>query len=288
MPCYSPIAAHYYFESEYTGTWQLDWFNKEKNIELPCGRCIGCRLDRSKEWALRCSHEAQMHEHNCFITLTYDDYHLPEDDSLVKIHFQKFIRSLRKKTKKKIRYYMCGEYGTENNRPHYHAILFGYKFPDTHFERTRKGYQIYSSSLLERTWEHGISEIGSVTFKSAAYVARYLLKKQTDEKGKETYGKRLPEYSQMSVRPGIGKTWYEKYSATDLFPQDFAVTPDGRQMPVPKYYRKLLERADPDLHEKLRSLRIEKAINNPDNTPERLAVREIVQTEKLTRLKRQM
>lgn len=287
MPCYRPLTAYH----STGGTIIFDVnksFGRKHKIELPCNKCIGCRLEKAKEWALRCNHEASLNDdgrNNSFITLTYDDGHLPPDGNLRKIDFQKFIRSLRKRTKQKIRYFMCGEYGTENHRPHYHAILFGYQFPDIQLVNIRNQNRVYTSKFLSAVWHHGSSEIGSVTFKSAGYVARYILKKQkgTSEELFNRYviinpntgemKSRHLEYTAMSLKPGIGQKWYEK-NKSDLFPHDYAVLPDGRQTPVPTYYRRLLREDDPTLWEQLRIQRIEKAQTNPNSTPERLAVRE--------------
>lgn len=296
MPCYRPLKA-------YAAPGGIS-FDKKKSfgipIELPCGRCLGCRLEKSKEWALRCVHEAHMHKINIFITLTYDDEHLPKGSTLVKSHFQKFIRSLRKKSKKKIRYYMCGEYGSseKTTRPHYHAILFGYEFDDARLDTIRDGYNIYQSKILTSTWAKGLCEIGSVTFQSAAYCARYIVKKQKWESGRDSYaiidhstgeitGSRVPEYTAMSLKPGIGKSFYEKYK-TDMFPHDYCVTPDGIRMCVPAYYRNLLKTDDPKLHRDLLKKRVQRARQNKDNTPDRLAVREICHTIKNNRLTRQL
>ena len=300
MPCYKPLKVRQYVSGK-TLKFVQDFHSKTPNAELPCGRCIGCRLEKAKSWAIRCVHESQMHENNVFLTLTYSDENLPAHASLKKSDFQKFIRALRKKTKQKIRYYMCGEYGepTEKNnfvaRPHYHALLFGYEFLDARFVNIRNGNRVYLSETLDKIWGHGTCEIGTVTFQSAGYVARYILKKQNGEPAKihyavidehgEIIAHRIPEYTNMSLRPGIGKKWYEKYKS-DIFPADICITPDGRTMPVPTYYRNLLEKEDAKLYEELRKLRVEKAQDNPDNTPERLSVREFVQNDKLTRLKR--
>jgi len=310
MPCYKPLKAYYgpggpkFKISESFGT--------KHPIELPCGRCIGCRLEKAKEWALRCTHEAQMHHSNLFVTLTYTTEKLPENNSLNNEHFQKFIRALRKGLKRQdkenpIRYYMCGEYGNiccdhggwidepvqdkpqctvcRTGRPHYHAILFNLELPDKYLWRTSNGNRIYRSPTLEKYWTHGNSEIGCVSFQSAGYVARYCLKKQNGEYAKLAYGiidtdtgeitDQLikPPYTTMSLRPGIGNKWYEKYK-NDLWPHDYAITPDGRQTPVPTYYRTLLERENPKLAEQLRKARVEKARLNPDNSDERLATRE--------------
>ncbi len=286
MPCYKPLKA-------YHGPNGIT-FNRKKSfgthIELPCGRCIGCRLEKAKEWAIRCVHESQMHEDNIFLTLTYDDEHLPPSGELQHQDFQKFIRALRQKTKKKIRYYMCGEYGSPEKtyRPHYHAILFGYEFPDAEYATTRNENKVYKSELLTELWTHGFAEIGTVTFQSAGYVARYILKKAKANLNPFLESENFkPEYTRMSLRPGIGESWYRKYK-TDVFPGDYVVTPDGRKMPAPKYYRRLLEREDPELYEKLKIARVEKARTNPDNLPARLETREYCQNRKVERLERNL
>lgn len=293
MPCYKPLDGYNSGYITKNGERRIVFNpakaeNPREIIPIPCGRCIGCRLEKSKEWALRCYHEAQLNgENNVFITLTYSDEHLPSNRTLDKTHFQKFIRALRKKTKQKIRYYMCGEYGDDTDRPHYHAILFNYQFPDATFHTLRGDNRVYISALLTEMWTHGFHEIGSVTFKSAGYVARYILKKQNGSRGLAAYKKknRIPPYTQMSLKPGIGKKWYDKYS-TDLFPHDFAVLPDGRQTSVPEYYRRLLKSENPEMYERLREERIKKAQENPDNTDSRLEAREICKTAQLKNLKR--
>ncbi len=299
MPCYEPIHAYHAIGGGIT-------FDRNKsfgiNIELPCGQCLGCRLEKAKEWALRCSHEASMYDkgsNNCFITLTYRNAQLPPNGNLDKSHFQKFIRALRKKTKKTIRYYMCGEYGDKNNRPHYHAILFGHQFDDAKLVNIRNSNRVYVSKLLDKVWNRGTCEIGSATFKSAGYVARYILKKQTGdaqdvfnryviidpETGEMTA--RQNEYTAMSLKPGIGEQWYRKHKS-DLFPHDYAVMPDGRQMAVPNYYRMLLKREDPELYDQLRLQRIAKSLENPNNTPERLATISKCQSQKQSRMTRNL
>lgn len=298
MPCYHPLHA-----------WRAPGgisFRRESSfglrIQLPCGQCIGCRLAKSKDWQIRIVHEASLHPVNSFLTLTYDDQHLPDKRTLVKEDFQKFIRALRKHTRRKIRYFMCGEYGSRCEdhqkkncpecgsiqRPHYHAILFGFDFEDKYHWRTSdRGDRIYRSALLEYHWYQGNSDIGSVTERSAGYVARYSLKKLGGEMAAEKYGDREHPYVAMSLKPGIGANWYAQ-NETDIFPHDFAVDSKGRKNPVPKYYRRLLEKQNPALAEKLRRERVKKAKGSADNEPERLAVREFIQTKKSERLKRQL
>lgn len=307
MPCYKPLDAYHapggisFNRSESFGT----------PVSLPCGQCIGCRLEKAKEWALRCHHESIMHRDNSFVTLTYDDHHIPDHRNLHYPHFQKFLRKLRKKLKKPVRFYMCGEYGDRCEkhsinscpecgpiqRPHYHAILFGVRFEDSYLWAVREGNRVYRSPTLEKLWEHGNSEIGSVTFQSAGYVARYIIKKQNGERAQiydvadqetgEIITRRVAPFTRMSLKPGIGKSWYDKHKS-DLWPHDFAVLPDGRETSVPRYYRELLEKENPALAAQLRAKRVEKSENNPHNTPERLAVREFVKTKKAERLKRKL
>lgn len=162
-------------------------------VIVACGRCSGCRLERSRQWAIRCMHESSLHEFNSFITLTYAPKHLPPGGTLVLKHWQQFMYRLRKKYGKGIRFFHCGEYGEKLGRPHYHAILFGLDFADKTKWKMRRGYQTWRSKSLEKLWPFGHSEIGSVTFESAAYVARYILKKKQETRPASiiTYSTRL-------------------------------------------------------------------------------------------------
>lgn len=257
MTCYHPLTA-FRLISVLTdrGKATIVFDRKElKNhaytkIELPCGRCVGCRVDHAKSWALRCVHEASMHDENCFITLTFATENLPKDGSLNKSDFQKFMKRLRKKFKgRRIRYYHCGEYGSELRRPHHHACLFGIDFPDKEVWSVRKGVTLYRSDILEKLWPFGFSLIGEVTFESAAYCARYVLKKVLGDRAEDHYRRLdretgeitdlLPEYTTMSRRPGIGRSWFERYEG-DLFPKDF-VTLRGVRYKSPRYYDNLYD-----------------------------------------------
>lgn len=193
---------------------------------------------------------------------------------------------------------MCGEYGEKTLRPHYHALLFGVRFEDAEFFCERKGNRVYKSEILDRLWGLGHTEIGSVTKDSAGYVARYTLAKQefdpddpkkhllrADEETGEAYYVN-EAYNRSSNRPGIGYYWYQRYK-DDVFPEDCITLEGGRTVPTPSYYRALLERDDPELAAELRQRRVENATNNPDNTDDRLTVREICRTSKTNRLKRE-
>lgn len=267
----------------------------DEPVQLPCGQCIGCRLERSRQWALRCVHEASMHERNCFITLTYDQDHLPKDGSLHKEDFQLFMKRLRKRYGSGARYFHCGEYGEKNRRPHYHACLFNFDFPDRELWTVRSGVHLFTSDQLRELWPFGFSTVGDVTFESAAYVARYVTKKITGPSAAQHY-ERIdfrtgeiftlnPEYTTMSRRPGIGRPWLEKYR-TDVYPHDRVVM-RGREMRPPKYYDAILELEDPESLEYVKAKRTE-AMRSAlkDATYERLRVREQHQYLRFDKLKR--
>lgn len=268
----------------------------ELPFKLPCGQCIGCRLDRSQEWATRLHHEATLHESNAFLTLTYSDVFLPDDYSVSVREMQLFLKRLRKFCEPvKVRFFACGEYGERNYRPHYHLLLFGYDFPDkTLWRRAPSGELLYRSKSLEKLWPFGHSEIGAVTLASAGYVARYVVKKVGGELAESHYNRVhphsgecvsvRPEFVVMSTRPGIGRGWFDKYSG-DAFPSDFLVV-DGRKRPVPRYYSKMLAEKEAFL---VVVNRKKKALVRADNnTPERLLVREEVQQLRAKKLKRSM
>lgn len=188
---------------------------------------------------MRIMHEASLYEHNSFLTLTYNDKELPEDESLVLEHHQLFMKRLRKKHEGRIiRFYHCGEYGDTTLRPHYHTIVFNLDFEDKlYLKTTETGSKLYISRELDGIWSHGDCYIGNVTFESAAYCGRYVMKKLTGAR-KSEYGNRAPEYSTMSRRPGIGSPWLAKWK-TDVFPNDFCIM-NGRKVRVPKAYDQLM------------------------------------------------
>ena len=268
-----------------------------QNVSLPCGQCIGCRLERSRQWAMRCMHESQLHQHNCFITLTYDNAHLPGDNSLHYRDFQLFIKRLRKRyPNTKIGYYMAGEYGESFGRPHFHACIFGLDFHDKKlWKRTPSGSLIYRSADLETLWPFGYSSIGDVNFESAAYVARYIMKKQTGKNSEKHYQysdletgeiiQMTPEFNKMSLKPAIGLNWYKKYQK-DVYPHDYVIL-RGTKVKPPKYYDNLHKNNEPYEMEQIIALReIGAKLNYADNTTARLLVKEQVVTAKVNKLKR--
>lgn len=308
MPCYSPITGYVSREVNPTGKRSIVFDHKDGYTDmkqtLPCGRCIGCRLEKSRQWAVRCIHEAQLYDENCFITLTFDEYHIDNDYSLRKADFQKFIKRLRKYVtskeclqkypsiyRRKIRYYHCGEYGELYRRPHHHACIFNFDFPDKEIIYDGK-YKLYTSALLSQIWTdpksempYGYSTVGEVTYESAAYVARYIIKKITGDKAEKHYQGRVPEYTTMSRRPGIASEWFKKYTS-DVYPSDMVVVRDGLICKPPKYYDKIYDTINPQYMARLKHIRSKKAQNNPDNTYKRLRVRQKVAEINLNKLKR--
>lgn len=289
MTCYFPLHAWRSKTPNENGKYPLV-FNRndgfvDKPVTIPCGRCMGCRLERSRQWAIRCMHEAQLFEDNCFITLTYDDDHLPSDGSLKLAHFQKFMKRLRKKYGAGIRFFHCGEYGGETERPHYHACLFGFDFDDKkHYKTTSAGDRLYTSEKLGNLWKYGFSVIGDVTFHSAAYVARYITKKISGDSAESHYHGRSPEYCTQSK--GLGKEWFKLYK-DDIYPNDFVIV-DGQKQRVPEYYDKLLLLDDPDLVAQLKAIRTKNAQSDPDGTDRRLDDRLICRQAKIKTLTRSM
>lgn len=276
-----------------------------RELQLPCGRCEACRLERARQWAVRCTHEASLHEKNCFITLTYNDEHLPPFANLKYKDFQKFMKRLRKRFgSKSIRFFMCGEYGERRTRPHYHACLFGLDFDDRiYFKTTPSGSKIYTSKTLDALWSDragnpiGFASLGDVNFDSAGYVARYVLKKSYGSEQRRIYEMadiktgevvtRQKEFSRMSLKPGIGAGFYNKWRS-DIFPGDYCII-NGVKIKPPKYYYKKLAIEDPNLYNRVQSEREALAVKLAvDNSEPRRMVKEQVLKAKSKLLKREL
>lgn len=244
MPCYRPMKR----------TGPKGWYSH------PCGQCIGCRLNKSAEWATRCVHEAMCFDDNCFITLTYAPEHLPSPPCVDKREFQLFMKKLRKRCGRGIRFYAGAEYGDTYGRPHYHACLFNYWPADaTLWKVTGTGDRLYTSKILEEIWGKGFVTVGTVTFESAAYIARYCMKKRTGRMAEEHYARvdletgecyqLTPEFALMSRMPGIGMTYLEQYG--DQAAAHETVVVSGRERGLPRYYKEKLGSAGLiDLHAK--------------------------------------
>lgn len=267
-----------------------------RDIKLPCNQCIGCKMQRSQEWALRCLHESQLHTHNSFLTLTIAEENMAlaaPGGSLSRYTHQTFTKRLRSKlAPRRISYYMCGEYGERLLRPHYHYLVFGYDFPDkVHTKTSHSGEKLYESPTLNLLWPHGKAWIGQVTYESCAYVASYVMKKLNGKMAEEHYLRQdeggnnywlEPEFNEMSRRPAIAKSWWERYRQ-DVTTDDHIVKTNGGEMQPPRYYDKLLKLFDPTAYAVIKMKREHRAQElTTDNTPSRLAAKEIVLQAKIS------
>lgn len=305
MKCTRPIVAWYGEKNFKTGKRGLVFKhpssspNRLGDLEIPCGRCIDCKLEYSRQWAVRCVHESKLHECNCFVTLTYDDFNLPQNGSLYKKDLQNFYKRLRKRiSPRKIRHYSAGEYGDETFRPHYHAIIFNYCPSDRVFYKKSKIGTLYKSAELDAIWQKGGTTFGEVSFESAAYCARYATKKITGERAATHYRRVdsvtgevvniLPEFACMSLgkkndsnpnfRGGIGHGFYLQFK-DDIYPSDEVISRGKRAKP-PKFYDRKLSVENPDLHESLKEKRVRKAKERGKPTE-----RELIAHEKISRAK---
>lgn len=246
---------------------------------------------------MRCMHEASLYKRNCFITLTYRDEDIPERNQLKYEDFQLFMKRLRKHHEpNKLRFYMCGEYGTQTNRPHYHAIIFNWEPYDKQFLKTTgSDEKIYTSETLDRLWGLGHASVGAATFESAAYIARYCMAKVTGESAEAHYQRfdfigeyqQTPEFNEMSTAPGLGAAWLKKFEK-DVYTDDYVII-NGHKSRTPAYYDKLFKRVSPEELERFKEEREWAAYQyREDQTPERLAVKEQVAKAKLNMLKRKL
>lgn len=291
--------------------------NRDQPMTVPCGYCMGCRLEKSRQWAVRLMHENQMHSASCFLTLTYSDQNLPLHNSLNPKHFQDFMKRLRKKliysnistgsnvqttakspgdrpgvhprtpiieaglhqqakfleSRPSLRYYHCGEYGSQLGRPHYHALLFGHRPEDGKLFSEKNGVKLYEAPELTEIWGHGFVTFGDVTFESAAYVARYITKKITGEKSAEHYTRITeqgeviqlhPEYATMSRKPGIGAAWVAKYGEY-TYTHDHVIV-RGKPSKPPRFYDTAAEQQFPEQFKAAKLRRLKKSREqSPEN-----------------------
>ncbi|UPW41960.1 replication initiator protein [Dipodfec virus RodF1_56] len=232
-------------------------------LQLPCRKCVGCRLSKSREWANRVVMEQLYHNDSWFLTLTYDDEHLrpayPVDEAtgeilsvhatLVKKDLQDFLKRLRFNSGQAIRYFAAGEYGSQTYRPHYHLLIFGLYLDDLEVIRKNfAGQQYYVSDLIEKCWPFGFHILGKVTWQSAAYVARYTMKKASNgyDKNYYTVAGIEPEFQTMSLKPAIGRRFYDEHP--EIFDYDYfsVSTPQGgRKVYPPEYFKKLYKAQHP-------------------------------------------
>lgn len=262
----------------------IEWHNhrypRDALVPLPCGQCVGCRIDYSRQWANRCMLELGYHDSAWFCTFTYDDDHVPRTYypdpetgeaipalTLQKRDFQLLMKRIRKKfDSDKIRFFMSGEYGSETFRPHYHAILFGLHLDDLiPYKTVKEGgeyYTYYNSPSLQECWPYGYVVVGEVTWESCAYTARYVMKKL---KGKEAkfYAEHniQPEFTLMSRKPGIARQYYEENP--DIYDFDYiniSTPKGGKKFRPPRYFDKLFDIDCPEKSAELKELRKKLAV----------------------------
>jgi len=231
------------------------------------------------------------------------------------------MKRLRKEHGEGIRFFHCGEYGDKSFRPHYHALLFNFDFGDKRLWKVSNGQNVFTSENCAKLWGQGFVTLGAVTFQSAAYVARYVMKKRTGPSSEQHYSwvdpqtgevhRRVPEYITMSRRPGIGTKWISKYQS-DVAVEDssrFQVLENGSRVPsidyyrrqsdsvvlenrkvrTPKFYDQQIEKREPQLYKQMKRWRKLRAIRHArNNTKDRLRVRETVLLAKLKQLKREL
>lgn len=286
MTCYHPIHA-WQKHSDGSLTWR-ETKASAKKIQLPCGRCIGCRKVKVREWATRCVHEASLHKKSCFVTLTYNDEHYTP--ALEKEHLQMFLKRLRHR-KGKLRYFAAGEYGKKEQRPHWHILIFGQHFTDLKRCKGSEGHELYQSNELDTIWGKGYTSVGEINYTTAGYVAKYAIKQtkgnteKTKKIEKQRYERLDPttgeiiqvpkERGYMSLKPGLGEAWIQKHWRDVYVTRDGIVQTGGRLIPAPTFYDRQLKKIAPGLLIDKKDLRRNQASNmKHDNTPARLAVKE--------------
>ncbi|AXH77790.1 MAG: replication initiator protein [Microviridae sp.] len=303
MPCFGPLDGWMSRERTATGKRRMSFKIRESYhdlpITVPCGKCLGCKLERARQWSLRCYHEAKMWGKNSFLTLTYSGENLPlvlgtSIPTLRPRDFVLFMKRLRRQRLERIRFLQCGEYGALG-RPHHHCLLFNCDFPDKEaFKIAPSGEVIFRSRELEELWPYGFSSIGAVTVESAAYVARYTTKKISNDdvpcpkeeiEGVLTAEGAVKEYITMSRRPGIGRLWIERYWK-DVYPGDRVHTIDGRSHRPPRYYDDYFKEVRPKGYARLKRRRVDSVVRDEQSSGRVIAKQIIAEANVKTRLKR--
>ena len=201
---------------------------------------MACRIARTREWAVRITHEASYYDVNSFVTLTFSEDYLPPSGSLDKRYLQLFFKRMRKNLNEQIKYFACGEYGEVNKRPHYHAIIFGYWPEDAELHERTKNGPVFKSRSLSELWPYGFSTVANVEYESIAYVTGYIEKKLNGEKAKEEYIGLTPPFQIQSH--GIGERWIldnEKWVR-----DNGGIRLRGKTVGIPRFYAKKVNLSD--------------------------------------------
>ena len=267
-----------------------DLMYNPKVMLIPCGKCIGCRIRQREDWTTRIELEARDYpkEEVWFITLTYDDDHVPgmivktgeimrkvqytwkpgeKHPSSVQIllyeDIQKFLKRLRKAYRGKLRYFVAGEYGEQTARPHYHMILYGWRPTDLKnlYKIHHNGY--YTSKWLSDLWKMGQIQIAQAVPETYRYVAGYVTKKMYEIDGKKAneyyeLGQTKP-FACMSLKPGLGDKYYQEHKE-EIWRQGYIQCTNGKQAQIPRYYEKQMEAENPQRLWRIKLNRQKKAI----------------------------
>lgn len=252
MQCLNKIKAGHHKSGKGIAFSPRDMSNELVPFELECRKCLPCRLNIAREKAIRAIHEAKMHEDSMFLTLTYAEEHL-KSPKLQYLDFQLFMKSLRElrtrnitdpelRKKFAISYMVTGEYGEQNKRPHWHALIFNYRPKDAKYKYTTDlGHKVYTSEEIETLWGKGNTEFGDITLESASYTARYAAKKLVHgNDGTHDY----EPVHKTSSKHAIGKLWIEKYWER-TFQNGNIILPNGQESRIPRYYVDWLKKHHP-------------------------------------------
>lgn len=222
-------------------------------LPLPCGTCLACRINHAKEWAVRCVLESLYHEENYFITLTYDDDHVPSDGFIHREHMREFQKRVWRKFPG-VRFFGCGEYGSKNLRPHFHLIAFGLNLTD--FKSVGNG--LMESKTIKELWPYGFNYIGEVNYMTCNYVAQYCNKKAFGDL-KYNVPPMNREYVFMSTKPGIGYQWCQDHLSSVLeYDAVFGPFGSSKSAALPRYFQKIAEDLDGDKFKELKKIRLDK------------------------------
>lgn len=267
-----------------------DLMYEPKVMLIPCGQCIGCRIQQREDWTTRIELEAKQwpKEQVWFITLTYDDDHVPgiilntgeimrkvqyvwkpekkspeSVQTLLYTDVQKFLKRLRKAYKSKLRFFCAGEYGEQTARPHYHMILYGWEPTDLKqlYKIHNNGY--YTSEWMQKIWGNGQIQIAQAVPATYRYVAGYVTKKMYEIDGKKAnayyeLGQQKP-FACMSLKPGLGDAYYQKHKE-EIWKQGYIQCTNGKRAQIPRYYEKMMEKENPERLWKIKQNRQRKAI----------------------------
>lgn len=283
MSCYRPIVC---FKPADGGSVSFVERKDHREIKLPCGNCIGCRIAKREAWAVRCWCESRMHRSNAFITLTYDEAHMPYDLSLDYSHVQKWLRAMRQAVGP-FSFFAAGEYGDAYLRPHYHVLAFGLDLADrVKCNSVFSRHDVFTSETVSRFWSKGFHTIGEVTYASARYCAVYTTKRIVGDMASDYYARVIPttgecvsvvpEFGRMSLNPAIGLRWIKQYWRDVYVSGADGIVIDGKVKAPPRFFDLWMAEFHPEEFEAYKYRRfVAGADFSEHHSRDRLEVREV-------------